>query len=221
MKYLGYFLMFFLTFAVGLVSMRFLDFEVKDILLEKGALLESNLYLFFFYLHIIPGIVALMSGPFQFVSYLRKKYLQAHRALGKVYVFGMYPCRDFGICYCYFCRRRLDSQTGIYVHGSDLAVFYYQSLDQHSKKRYSGSPGLDDPEFCGDFGGGDPSALDSRFHGWVWDGVYRIVCHHQLAFLGAECFCSQLDDKKEKCFRAEKGIYSPLRLVCFGIFFFF
>ena len=86
MKYLGYFLLFFLTFGIGLVSMRYLDFEIKDFLITKGALVQSNIYLFFFYLHIIPGMVALMSGPFQFVPALRKKYIKPHRTIGKIYV---------------------------------------------------------------------------------------------------------------------------------------
>ena len=86
MKYLGYFLLFFLSFGVAIASMRFLDFEVKDILLDKGDLVKSKLYMAFFYLHIIPGMIALMSGPFQFVPKLRNLFLNAHRKLGKVYV---------------------------------------------------------------------------------------------------------------------------------------
>lgn len=86
MKYVGYFLLFFFAFAVGIVSMRYLDFEVRDLLMEKGDLVQSKWYLFFFYLHVIPGIIAMMSGPFQFVKNLRNKYLKFHRTLGKVYV---------------------------------------------------------------------------------------------------------------------------------------
>lgn len=67
--------------------MRYLDFEVKDILTDKGELNQSKIYLFFFYLHIIPGMIALMAGPFQFMPLLRKKFLNAHRNLGKIYVF--------------------------------------------------------------------------------------------------------------------------------------
>ncbi len=86
MKHVGRFLLFLFAFAIGITSMRYLDFEIKDFLLDKEELVQSNIYLFFFYLHIIPGIVALMVGPFQFVPYIRKKFIKAHRTLGKVYV---------------------------------------------------------------------------------------------------------------------------------------
>jgi len=102
MKYFWYFLLFFLTFGVGIVSMRFLDFEVKEILLGKGDLVESKIYLFFFYLHIIPGIVALMTGPFQFVPYLRKHFLKAHRNIGKTYVLACMTAGIAGFVIAYF-----------------------------------------------------------------------------------------------------------------------
>ena len=102
MKYLGYFILFFLAFGVSIVSMRYLDFEIKDILEGKGDLVQSKFYLFFFYLHIIPGMVALMVGPFQFVPYLRKKYLQMHRMLGKVYVLACMLGGIAGFVIAYF-----------------------------------------------------------------------------------------------------------------------
>ncbi len=102
MKYIWRFLLFFLTFGVGLVSMRYLDFEIKDFLTGKGELLKSKLYLIFFYLHIIPGIIALMSGPFQFMPFLRKKFLKAHRNLGKVYVVACMVGGVAGFVIAYF-----------------------------------------------------------------------------------------------------------------------
>lgn len=86
MKYVGFFLLFFFAFSVGIVSMRYLDFGVKGLLIDKSELLQSKAYLFFFYLHVISGIVAMMSGPFQFVAGLRNKFLNLHRSIGKIYV---------------------------------------------------------------------------------------------------------------------------------------
>lgn len=102
MKYIGYFLLFFLSFGIALASIRFLDFEAKGILLEKGELVKSNLYLTFFYLHIIPGMIALMSGPFQFIPKLRNRYLNAHRKLGKVYVLACVIAGIAGFVIAYF-----------------------------------------------------------------------------------------------------------------------
>ena len=39
-----------------------------------------------FYFHIFGGMLALSIGPFQFVKYLRNKFLKLHRALGKIYI---------------------------------------------------------------------------------------------------------------------------------------
>ena len=102
MKNAGYFLLFFLCFAIAIASMRFLDFEVKDILLDKGDLVKNKLYLAFFYLHIIPGMLALMSGPFQFVPKLRNRYLNAHRNIGKVYVLSCLLSGIAGFVIAYF-----------------------------------------------------------------------------------------------------------------------
>ena len=102
MKYLGRFLLFFFAFSISIASMRYLDFKVQDLLTEKGTLVQSKAYLFFFYLHIIPGMIALMSGPFQFVHYLRKKFLKAHRILGKVYVLACMIGGVAGFVIAYF-----------------------------------------------------------------------------------------------------------------------
>ncbi len=40
-------------------------------------------------LHISSGMVALLSGPFQFSSRLRKRYLAAHRITGRVYLIAV------------------------------------------------------------------------------------------------------------------------------------
>ena len=84
--------------------MRYLDFEVKDLLFEKGDLTQSPIYLFFFYLHIIPGMIALMAGPFQFVSSIRKKFLKVHRNLGKVYVLACTVGGIAGFVIAYFAQ---------------------------------------------------------------------------------------------------------------------
>ncbi len=102
MKYLGRFLLFFFAFSISIASMRYLDFKVKDILLNKEELIQSKVYLFFFYLHIIPGIIALLSGPFQFMPLIRKKFLKAHRTLGKVYVLSCMIGGVAGFVIAYF-----------------------------------------------------------------------------------------------------------------------
>ncbi len=39
------------------------------------------------YLHIIPGIIFLVLGAYQFIPYFRNKYIKLHRFIGKVFLF--------------------------------------------------------------------------------------------------------------------------------------
>ncbi|MFY0631764.1 MAG: DUF2306 domain-containing protein [Flavobacteriaceae bacterium] len=61
--------------------------EPVALLLSKSAeLLSSNLYNITFYLHITFGGIALLIGWLQFSKKLRRKYLNVHRWIGKIYV---------------------------------------------------------------------------------------------------------------------------------------
>lgn len=74
-----------------LVSFYPIAYLVADkpiaLLLSKTAeLLSDNFYMMCFYLHIIFGGIALLIGWMQFSKKLRKKYLNLHRWIGKIYV---------------------------------------------------------------------------------------------------------------------------------------
>jgi hypothetical protein len=60
-------------------------------LLQQKAeiLLSSSLWNTAFYIHIILGGIALMSGWTQFSSKIRAKYLSTHQILGKIYVLSV------------------------------------------------------------------------------------------------------------------------------------
>jgi uncharacterized membrane protein len=55
-------------------------------LLAKQDYIRSTHWMTAFYIHITGGILALFTGPFQFVKSLRAAYPKIHRTLGKVYV---------------------------------------------------------------------------------------------------------------------------------------
>lgn len=40
-----------------------------------------------FYIHVGTGILVMLIGPFQFLKWLRNKYLEVHRIIGRIYVF--------------------------------------------------------------------------------------------------------------------------------------
>ncbi|WP_086030530.1 DUF2306 domain-containing protein [Tenacibaculum holothuriorum] len=50
------------------------------------SLLNSNFYLICFYLHIIFGGIALLIGWVQFIEKFRKRYINIHRWIGKIYI---------------------------------------------------------------------------------------------------------------------------------------
>ncbi|MDT7833399.1 DUF2306 domain-containing protein [Flavobacteriaceae bacterium S356] len=61
--------------------------EPVALLLSKSAeLLSSNVYNIFFYTHITFGGIALLIGWLQFSKKLRRKYMNLHRWIGKIYV---------------------------------------------------------------------------------------------------------------------------------------
>lgn len=79
-----------LAFLVAVMSLRFFNFEIQDILRNKTAeLLAGPWYLPYFYTHISFGIIAIVLGPFQFLKKIRSKYLGLHRLIGKVYLISI------------------------------------------------------------------------------------------------------------------------------------
>lgn len=86
MKLIGRILLITSCLGVALTSLRFFDFEVKDILLNKDELAYQLHYQLGFYTHVLFGPIALITGPFQFAPKFRSNNLYLHRLLGKIYV---------------------------------------------------------------------------------------------------------------------------------------
>ena len=84
---IGRILLFVFAFGVALYATQYWTFEVVGFLhLQPPEVLANNLYRSFFYGHVIAGPIALISGPFQFLPKFRARYLNVHRAIGKVYI---------------------------------------------------------------------------------------------------------------------------------------
>ena len=71
----------FLTTSVYLTFRDDINF-----LLAKPDLVHNLIWRTAFYFHIVSGMACIITGPFQFVPYLRMKYLSFHRNLGKTYI---------------------------------------------------------------------------------------------------------------------------------------
>ncbi len=57
-----------------------------NFLLKKPEVVFNPFWRTAFYIHITGGMLALATGPLQFVKAFRKRYLKAHRMLGKIYL---------------------------------------------------------------------------------------------------------------------------------------
>ncbi len=57
-----------------------------NFLLVKQAVVHYIPWRTAFYIHILGGMLAISIGPFQFVKALRRKFMSAHRLMGKIYV---------------------------------------------------------------------------------------------------------------------------------------
>ena len=71
--------------------LKYIFAEEPILLLSSKAvsLLTSNFYMICFYLHIIFGGIALLIGWVQFIEKFRKKYMNIHRWIGKIYILSV------------------------------------------------------------------------------------------------------------------------------------
>jgi len=101
---LGYTFMSVFAIFIGLYPLRFIGLSYDDGLLgsKPAALLDSTLYLTGFYTHIFLGGLALLSGFTQFYPKLRRKRLNLHRNLGKIYLISVLLSGTAGLGIAYF-----------------------------------------------------------------------------------------------------------------------
>jgi hypothetical protein len=88
MKILGWMVFGFFATAVGLYPVLYFVLDMSQGFLNTKSpdILQSQVWNFFFYQHIIFGGIALLIGWTQFSKKIRNKYLTVHRTIGKVYV---------------------------------------------------------------------------------------------------------------------------------------
>ncbi len=123
MKTLGRIIMVFFSAAIFLYAMGYLNFQVQNLLREKGDLVNSKLYLTFFYLHTTGGGLALLLGSVQFFPRLRNRYLTLHRNLGKAYVLACLIGGTSGLVIALFANGGWIAKMGFTI----LAVIWLYS----------------------------------------------------------------------------------------------
>jgi uncharacterized membrane protein len=80
-------LMTFLSFLLFATTMVYWNFKPDvNFLLTKQDLVYNPVWRTAFYIHIFGGMLAIGLGPLQFIYSLRKRFLELHRVIGKLYV---------------------------------------------------------------------------------------------------------------------------------------
>lgn len=122
--------------AVALYATSYLGLEVKGILnLKSQELLSSALYRGLLYIHIVTGIIAIVSGPIQFFRTWRNENLKKHRWIGKLYVIAIMISGLSGIYVSLHAYGGLSGRLGFLL--SDfvwLATTYYAYYFAKTKK---------------------------------------------------------------------------------------
>lgn len=90
---------------------------------KPAGLLEDLLWNIAFYLHIIPGGIALAVGWSQFWTSLRKKNISLHRTIGKIYVIAAIASGLGGLYLSFFATGGLVSIIGFFL----LAIIWLYS----------------------------------------------------------------------------------------------
>ncbi len=79
---------------------------------KSDVLLSSALWMSAFYLHIIPGGIALLIGWPQFVKKLRNRRIEFHRALGKIYLLAILTSGVAGLYLAFYAEGGAVAQIG-------------------------------------------------------------------------------------------------------------
>jgi uncharacterized membrane protein len=73
-------------FLFSITTLYFSFCSDCNFLLEKQDVVHNPFWRTAFYIHITGGMLALVTGPWQFLRVLRRRYMRLHRTLGKIYL---------------------------------------------------------------------------------------------------------------------------------------
>ena len=115
--------MILLSVLIALVSFRYLSFEPIDLISNKAPEIRASVFwLAAFYLHVLPGSLALLIGGPQFIGTLRDKFIGIHRTIGKIYVVSVFVSSVAGLMLALFADGGIAAKAGF--AGLALLWFY-------------------------------------------------------------------------------------------------
>jgi uncharacterized membrane protein len=83
----GWWVMLLLAILLFLVASPYLSLNPEVFFTQQRPIYEANLV--WIIAHIAGSMIAIITGPFQFLPQLRTRWLNAHRWLGRVYLLGV------------------------------------------------------------------------------------------------------------------------------------
>lgn len=90
LKYFPWLVMTLFACFLFIITAEYLSFEPDiNFLQVKQDVVFDSVWRPTFYLHVVSGMAVILIGPFQFLKNLRNKHLNLHRALGKIYAYGI------------------------------------------------------------------------------------------------------------------------------------
>ena len=114
MKTLGWSFFIFLAIVVGLYPFAYLVVDMsRGFLTSKPAeLLGSGMWNAAFYIHVVTGGIALLTGWIQFSKRFRNRHLNTHRLLGKIYLIAILFSGTTGLYIALFANGGVISELG-------------------------------------------------------------------------------------------------------------
>jgi uncharacterized membrane protein len=104
----------FLLFSITLIYWSFKP-DV-NFLLTKQDVVFNPLWRTAFYVHIAGGMLSIVLGPLQFVRYFRKRFLNAHRLVGKIYVSSiLFLAAPTGLFMAFYANGGFYSTLGFFL----------------------------------------------------------------------------------------------------------
>lgn len=126
-------------FAFLLFGITFMYWNFRpdvNFLLTKPILVHHPIWRTAFYIHIFGGMLAIVLGPFQFVKYIRRKNLNLHRVLGKVYVVAvLIIAAPTGLYMAFYANGGISASIGFIL--MSILWFYttYMAVNNIRKKQ--------------------------------------------------------------------------------------
>ncbi len=116
-----------LALLVGYIPISYLFNGINKGFLElkSQAVLNSRVWYYFLYTHIISGGIAILIGWIQFNKTMQTNHVNLHRTIGKIYVISALICSISGLYIGFFATGGLIAAAGFM---SVACVYFYTTL---------------------------------------------------------------------------------------------